>query len=324
MKAIVFQKYGPPDVLQLREVAKPTPKENEVLIRIIAATVTTGDCEIRRFKIAFLFWLPFRIYMGLRKPRGTKISGMELAGEIEAVGKDVELFKEGDQVFAATGAGFGANAEYKCLSSTRTIAFKPANITYEEAAAVPIGGLNALHFLRNGNIQSGQKVLIYGSTGSIGTFAVQIAKCFGAEVTAVCSPAGLELVKSLGADYLIDYTKEDFSENGQTYDVIFDTLGKSPFSRSKRSLKKDGIYLLANPGLPDMVRGLWTSMTGSKKVRFGMAVEKSEDLVYLRELIETGKIKTVIDRTYPLENTAEAHRYVEKGQKMGNVVINVA
>lgn len=323
MKAIVFRKYGPPDVLQLQEVAKPAPKENEVLIKIHAATVTTGDCEIRRFKIAFLFWLPFRIFMGLRKPRGTKILGMELAGEIEAVGKDVELFRKGDQVFAATGAGFGANAEYKCLSSTRTIAIKPANMPYEEAAAVPIGGLNALHFLRNGNIQSGQKVLVYGSTGSIGTFAVQIAKHFGAEVTAVSSPAGLELVRSLGADHVIDYTKEDFSENGQTYDVIFDTIGKSPFSRSKRSLKKDGIYLLANPGLPDMVRAIWTSMTGSKKVKFGMAIERAEDMVYLRELIEAGKIKTVIDRTYPLERTAEAHTYVEKGRKQGNVIITV-
>ncbi len=323
MKAMVFRKYGPPDVLQLQEVAKPIPKEDQVLIRIKAATVTTGDCEIRRFKIAFLFWLPFRIFMGLRKPRGTKILGMELAGEIEAVGKDVELFKKGDQVFAATGAGFGANAEYRCLSSRRTIAIKPANMTYEEAAAVPIGGLNALHFLRNGNIQGGQKVLIYGSSGSIGTFAVQIAKHLGAEVTAVSSPASIELVKSLGADHVIDYTKEDFSENGETYDVIFDTIGKSPFSRSKKSLKKAGIYLLANPGLPDMVRGLWTSMTGSKKVKFGMGIEKAEDLIYLRELIEAGKIKTVIDRTYPLEQTAEAHRYVETGQKQGNVVLTV-
>ena len=323
MKAVVFPRYGPADVLQLQEVAKPTPKENEVLIRVRAATVTTGDCEIRRFKIAFLFWLPFRIFMGLRKPRGTKILGMELAGEIEAVGNDVDLFSEGDQVFAATGAGFGGNAEYRCLSSTRAISIKPANMTYEEAAAVPIGGLNALHFLRNGNIRSGQQVLIYGSTGSIGTFAVQIAKHFGAEVTAVSSPAGLDLVRSLGADHVNDHTTEDFPENGQTYDVIFDTIGKSPFSRSKRSLNKDGVYLLANPGLPDMVRAVWRSMTGTKKVKIGLANERSQDLVYLRELIEAGNIRTVIDRTYPLEQTAEAHRYVEKGQKLGNVVITV-
>jgi len=254
---------------------------------------------------------------------GTKWGGFSHPILTRRQRRDTELFKKGDQVFAATGAGFGANAEYKCLSSTRTIALKPANMANEEAAAVPIGGLNALHFLRNGNIQSGQKVLIYGSTGSIGTFAVQIAKYFGAEVTAVSSPAGLELVKSLGADNVIDYTQEDFSENGQTYDVIFDTIGKSPFSRSKRSLKKNGTYLLANPGLPDMVRGLWASMTGSKKVRFGMTVERAEDLVFLRALIEAGKIKTVIDRTYPLEQTAEAHRYVEKGQKQGNVIITV-
>jgi 2-desacetyl-2-hydroxyethyl bacteriochlorophyllide A dehydrogenase len=322
MKAIVYHKYGSPDVLELKEVEKPTPKDNEVLIRVYATTVTAGDCEIRRFEMPILFWLPIRIYMGIIKPR-IKILGQELAGEIESVGKEVTQFKKGDQVFAAADAHFGAYAEYKCLPSTNVMAMKPANMTYDEAAGVPVGGLNALHFLRKGNIQSGQKVLIYGATGSIGTFAVQLAKYFGAEVTGVCSTPNLELVKSLGADKLIDYTKEDFSKNGETYDVIFDTVGKSSFSRSKRSLKKKGFYLLANPGLSQTVRGLWTSMTSNKKVIIALASYRTEDLVFLKELIEAGKIKTVIDRHYPLEQTAEAHRYVEKGHKKGNVVITL-
>jgi 2-desacetyl-2-hydroxyethyl bacteriochlorophyllide A dehydrogenase len=322
MKAIVFTKYGPPDVLQLKEVEKPVPKDNEVLIRIYATTVTAGDCEIRRFEVPILFWLPIRIYMGIIKPR-IKILGQELAGEIESVGKDVKLFGKGDQVFAAADARFGAYAEYKCLPSTNVMTIKPVNMTYGEAAGVPVGGLNALHFLRKGNIQSGQKVLIYGATGSIGTFAVQLAKYFGAEVTGVCSTTNLELVNSLGADRVIDYTKEDFSKNGETYDVIFDTVGKSSFSRSKRSLKKKGFHLLANPGLSQTVRGLWTSITSSKKVIIALASYRTEDLVFLKELIEAGKIKSVIDRRYPLEQIAEAHRYVEKGHKKGSVVITV-
>jgi len=290
MKAIVCTKYGPPDVLQFKEVEKPTPKDNEVLIRVYATTVTAGDCEIRRFKIPILFWLPLRIYMGLKKPR-KKILGQELAGEIESVGKDVKLYKEGDQVCAVTAMSFGAYAEYICLPSTYAMAIKPANMTYEEAAAVPVGGLNALHFLRRGNIQIGQKVLIYGASGSIGTFSVQLAKYFGAEVTGVCSNTNLELVKSLGADKVIDYTKEDFAKSGETYDVIFDTVGKSSFSRSERSLKQNGRYLLANPGLSQMVRGLWTSMISSKKVIFEFASEKAEDLIFLKELIEAGEDK---------------------------------
>ena len=322
MKAIVFTKYGSPDVLQLKEVEKPTPKDNEVLIRIYATTVTAGDCEIRRFEMPILFWLPIRLYMGIIKPR-IKILGQELAGEIESVGKAVTLFKKGDQVFAATDARFGAYAEYKCLPGAHVMTTKPTNMTYDEAAGVPVGGLNALHFLRKGNVQSGRKVLIYGATGSIGTFAVQLAKHFGAEVIGVCSTPNLELVKSLGADKVIDYTKEDFSQKGETYDVIFDTVGKSSFSRSKRSLKKKGFYLLANPGLSQTVRGLWTSITSDKKVIIALARYRTGDLVFLKELIEAGKVKSVIDRRYPMEQISEAHRYVEKGQKTGNVVITL-
>ena len=322
MKAIVFTKYGSPDVLQLREVAKPTPKDNEVLIRIYATTVTAGDCEIRSFKIPLFIWLPLRLYMGLRKPR-KHILGQELAGEIEAAGKDVKRLRKGDQVFAATGFRFGAYAEYICLPEDGVLAIKPANMTCEEAAAVPVGGLEALHFLRKGHIQSGQKVLINGAGGSIGTFAVQLAKSFGAEVTGVDSTGKLDMLRSIGADQVIDYTQEDFTKGGETYDVIFDVVGKTSFSRSVRSLKQNGRYLLANAGLSQMVRGRWTSMRSSKKVILGAASEKTEDLIFLKELIEAGKMKPIIDRRYPLEQIAEAHRYVEKGHKKGNIVITV-
>ena len=260
--------------------------------------------------------------MGLRKPR-KQILGQELAGEIEAVGKDVKQFRKGDQVFAATGFRFGAYAEYICLPEDGVLAIKPANMTCEEAAAVPVGGLEALHFLRKGNIQSGQKVLINGAGGSIGTFAVQLAKSFGAEVTGVDSTEKLDMLRSIGADHVIDYTQEDFTKSGETYDVIFDVVGKSSFSRSVRSLKQNGRYLLANAGLSQMVRGRWTSMRSSKKVILGAASEKTEDLIFLKELIEAGKIKSVIDRCYLLEQTAEAHIYVEEGHKKGNIVITV-
>ena len=265
MKAIVFTKYGPPEVLQLKQVEKPVPRDKEVLVKVYAATATAGDCEIRRFDMPVLFWLPIRLYMGLIKPR-IRILGQELAGVVESVGKDVKEFCKGDQVFAPTDARFGAYAEYKCVACTSALAHKPANMTYEEAAAVPVGGLNALHFLRKANIQRGQKVLIYGSTGSIGTFAVQLARYFGAKVTAVCSTTNSDLVKSLGADMVIDYTKEDFSKNGESYDVIFETVGKSSFSRGIKSLKKNVLYLLANPGLSQTLRPLWTSKASSKNV----------------------------------------------------------
>ncbi|MCK5639935.1 MAG: NAD(P)-dependent alcohol dehydrogenase [Gammaproteobacteria bacterium] len=323
MKAMVWTKYGPPDVLQLQELDKPVPRDNEVLIRIHATTVETGDCELRRYEIHNWLYLPLRLYFGLIRPTRVKVLGQQLAGEVESVGKDVKLFKTGNQVFAPTEMRFGAYAEYICLPSTYAIAIKPTNMTYEEAATIPVGGLNALHFLRKGNIQPGTKILIYGTSGTIGTFAVQLAKHFGAEVSGVCSSSKIELVKSLGADKIVDYTKEDFTKDGEIYDVIFDTIGKSPFSGCVRSLKKNGRYLLANPTLLQQLRGLWVSMISSKKVIFSLASYHTEDLVFLKELIDAGKLKSVVDRCYPLEQTAEAHRYVEKGHKKGNVVITM-
>jgi NADPH:quinone reductase-like Zn-dependent oxidoreductase len=320
MKAIVCAEYGSPDVLQLKEVEKPTPRDNEILVRIYASTVTSGDLRIRMadpFAVRFLY--------GFLRPKKITILGSDLAGEIEAVGKNVKLFKEGDPVFAGTGVSLGSNAEYICLSEEGAVATKPANMTYEEAAAIPFGATTSLIFLRDkGNIQSGQKVLIYGASGALGTAAVQLAKYFGAEVTGVCSTTNLELVKSLGADKVIDYTKEDFTKSGQTYDIVFDTIGKSPFSGCLRSLKEKGVYLKAvHMVLSPILRGLWTSMTSTKKVIGAIAIARKEDLIFLKDLIEAGKMKSVIDRRYPLEQTIEAHRYVEQGHKKGNVVITV-
>ncbi|USK34932.1 NAD(P)-dependent alcohol dehydrogenase [Bacillus sp. F19] len=321
MKAIVYTKYGPPDVLQLKEVEKPKPKDNEVLIRVYATTVTATECTFRRGN-------PFisRLYTGFIRPKNTKL-GEEFAGEIEAVGKEVKLFKEGDQVFG-TCTGYGSYAEYICLPEEgTTLAIKPANLTYEEAAASCDGALTALPFLRDtGKIKSGQKVLINGASGSIGTFAVQLAKYFGAEVTGVCSTTNLEMVESLGADKVIDYTKEDFTKLGQTYDIIFDTVGKTSFSRCKGSLKQNGIFLEAAIEVAILPQVLLTSMIGRKKAMIaatGMrsASERTKDLIFLKEIIEAGKIKPVLDRRYPLEQIVEAHRYVDKGHKKGNVVI---
>ncbi len=325
MKAILHTKFGPPDELQLGEVEKPIPKDNEVLIKIHAATVTTSDCNIRNstFTPAWAI-LPMRLFaLGVFKPRN-KMLGTDLAGEIEAVGKDVKRFREGDEVFGTSEPAFGSLAEYICVPEDGVLDVKPANVTFEEAAAVPNGAFTALTFIRNlANIQSGQKVLINGASGMIGTFAVQLARYYGADTTGVCSTPNLDMVKSLGADQVIDYTKEDFTQNGETYDVIFDVASKSSFSRCKSSLKQGGLYLATVPSIATMLQMMWTSGVGSKKVKSGGAEVSVNNIVFLKELIEAGKIKPVIDRCYPLEQTTEAFRYVEKGHKQGNVVITV-
>jgi len=323
MKAIACTHYGPPNVLELTEVEKPTPRDNDVLIKVFATTANAADARIRSFTMPFLFRLPMQIMLGFKGPR-QNILGVELAGEIEAVGKDVTRFKKGDQIFASTGFGMSAYAEYACLPENAVMARKPANMSYEEAAAVPHGALCALFFLKKGQVRSGQKVCIYGASGGIGTFAVQIAKSFGAEVTGVCSTANVELVQSLGADAVIDYTKEDLAAHGELYDSIFDTIGKSPFSECLRSLKPNGLYLRAvHLELLSMLRGLWTSITSSKNVIGGVASYTTEGLVFLRERIEEGTLKSVIDKRYPLEQMAEAHSYVDTGHKKGNVAITV-
>jgi NADPH:quinone reductase-like Zn-dependent oxidoreductase len=322
MKAIVCTGYGPPEVLQLKEIEKPVPRHNEVSIKICATTVTSGDSRVRSFTVPRSFWIPARIALGLRKPKNA-ILGSESAGEVEATGQDVTRFKKGDQVFAYPGHNGGGYAEYICLPENGCLAIKPPNITFEEAAAIPFGGNTALQFLKKGNICSGQKVLIYGASGSVGSFAVQLARYFGAEVTGVCGTANRELVRSLGADKVIDYTKEDFTQNGETYDVIFDTVGKSSISRCLGSLKKEGIYLhaLATPAVMFQMR--WATISSKKKAIGLTAFPDSENLAFLKKLVEAGKLRSVIDRCYPLEQMAEAHRYVEKGHKKGNVVITV-
>jgi NADPH:quinone reductase-like Zn-dependent oxidoreductase len=312
MKAIVCTEYGPPEVLQLAQVEKPVPRDNEVLIRVYAASVTVSDCLVRSGKVNVLLWIPMRIFVGFRRPR-RPVLGLELAGEIEATGRDVKRFKKGDQVLAFTGKRFGAYAEYTCLPEDglsmpqdSIMTLKPSNVSYEEAAAVPSRGTLALYFLKKGNIQKGQKALIYGASGGVGTFAVQLAKHFGAEVTGVCSTTNFELVRSLGADGVIDYTKEDFTKKGELYDIVFDAVGKRKSSKLKllcrEALTPNGKYISVDDGTPKI---------------------PIEYLILLRELVETGKIKPVIDRRYPLEQIAEAHRYVEKGHKKGNVVITL-
>jgi NADPH:quinone reductase-like Zn-dependent oxidoreductase len=322
MKAIVYTRYGPPEVLELKQVEKPIPKENEILVKVKATTVTVADIRSRSFTVPPAFWLPARITLGLRRPK-KEILGMELAGEVELVGKSVKRFKRGDQVFAASLAGFGAYAEYKCLEENGPVAIKPSNITYGEAAAIPIGARTALYFLRKAGIKSGQSVLVYGASGSVGSYAVQIAKYLGANVTGVCSTTNLELVNSLGADNVIDYTAVDFSSTDETYDVIFEAVNKSSFLACMKLLKNDGTYINVTEPLPS-VQMLWTKLTSSKKLLLSRnSPETSEALNYLKELVEMEKIKVVIDRYYSFDEIVEAHRYVEKGHKKGNVVINV-
>lgn len=330
MKAIVYTEFGPPEVLHLKEVAKPAPKDNEVLIKVVATPVSYGDLTARNFKnisasefhMPLPLLIPARMYFGFTKPK-INILGSEFAGEIDAAGKDVKRFKAGDQVMGYLGQRMGAYAEYLCMPEDGLVAIKPANMTYAEASAVPYGAIIATSLLRNGNLQSGRKVLINGASGGIGSAAVQLAKNYGAEVTGVCSTPRLDYVKSLGADRVIDYAQEDFTQNGETYDLIFDILGKSSFSRCKNSLKQNGIYLLASFKMKPLSQMLWTKMAGSKKVICAMASEKTEDLVFVKKLIEAGKFKSIIDQCFPMEQAAEAHRYVETGHKQGNVIISM-
>ena len=325
MKAILHTRFGPPDELQLKEVKKPVPKDNEVLIKVRATTVTSTDCNVRNFTfVPGVFQLPARLFMfGVFKPR-INILGIDLAGEIEAVGKNVERFIKGDHVFGTPGMNFGAHAEYTCVPEDGVLTIKPTNMAWEEAASIFLGASTALFYLRNkGSIQAGHKTLIYGASGAIGTYAVQLAKYFGAEVTGVCSTKNLKMVKSLGADKVIDYTQEDYAESGETYDLILDTVGKTSFSHCKKSLKQKGVFLPVVMGLTELVQIIWTSMTGGKKVKGGVAGESVEDLDFFKKLVEAGKLKPIIDRCYPLEKIAEAFRYVEKGHKKGNVVITV-
>ena len=323
MKAAICTKYGPPEVLKIDDIAKPFPKPNEVLVKIQATTVSAADQRVRSFNLPISIWLPARLMLGFKRPRKA-VLGMELSGKIESIGKDVKLFKKGDKVFAATLQNFGAYAEYICLPEDGPIALKPINITYEEAGAIPIGARTAYHYLHTiANVKPQQKALIYGASGSVGTYAVQLAKYFGAEVTAVCSTANIEMVKGLGADEVIDYTSPDYIEQLEMYDIIFITVDKCPFRACKKSLKKKGTYL--NVGRP--LRSfpmLWTSLTSSKKIVVGKnSPETAEALNTLKRIVEEGQLKAVIDRNYKLNQIVEAHRYVDIGHKRGNVTITL-
>lgn len=332
MKAIVYTEYGSPDVLQCKEVEKPTPKDKEILIKIRATSVTVGDLWARNFKaitpgkfsMPFLFWLPARLYFGFSKPK-VNILGAELSGEVEAAGKDVKRFQKGDQVFGYPGQSMGAYAEYICMPENGFVAHKPSNMTHEEAAVVPYGAITALNLLDKIKLEPGQRILINGASGGIGSAAVQIAKYhFGAHVTGVCGTPRLDFVKSLGADEVIDYTKEDFTQNGETYDVIFDIQGKCSFARCKKSLTPNGILLFASFKVKQLVQMGWTAMRSGLRVVCALATGGSEYLLAAKELIETGKIKAIIDRCFPLEQAAEAHRYAEGGYKKGQIVIAVS
>jgi NADPH:quinone reductase-like Zn-dependent oxidoreductase len=323
MKAIVYTKYGSPDVLEVKEVKKPTPKDVEVLIKVHASEVTKADCEMRSFNFQVKwFWLPLRVALGFIKPK-KQILGGYFAGEVESVGKDVSKFKKGDQIFGATKLRLGAYGEYVSLPANYTLVPKPNNVRFQQAAAVPLGGLNALHFLRKANIHKGEKVLVNGAGGSIGTFGVQIAKGMGAEVTAVDSTIKEEMLRRIGADHFIDYTKEDFTKCGQSYDVIFSMVAKSSYSECIKALKPKGRYLMANPRLSDMLRSVLTSKFTDKTAIFAFARETEDELLTLKEMIEEGKIKPVVDQIYSFEQAAEAHRRVETEKRLGTVVISV-
>jgi NADPH:quinone reductase-like Zn-dependent oxidoreductase len=326
MKVAWHSEYGPPEELQIKEVDKPIPQDNEVLIKIHAATVTSSDCNIRNLTFAPTWSrVPMRLFvLGAIKPK-TNILGIDLAGVIEAVGKDVKEFNVGDQVFGRPDPAMGAHAEYVCIAEDGVLTKKTANTKWEEAACLPQAGNTALYFIRDMmDLQAGQKILINGASGAIGSYAVQLAKYYGAEVTGVCSSTNVELVKSLGADKVIDYTKEDFTKNNETYDVIFDVVGKAAFSNCKNSLKEKGMFVSGLPSMAIISQTMWTSMVGRKKVKFGDALGKAENLDFLKELYEAGKLRSVIDKSYPLEDIAEAFRHAETGHKIGNIVITVA
>lgn len=317
MKAAVYREYGPPEVLQVKEVEKPMPKDNEILLKIKATAVNSGDWRLRKadpYAVRFIF--------GFRRPK-IHILGTVFSGEVERVGKTVKQFKVGDFVFGHTDMSLGSYAEYKCLPENASMAIKPLTISHQEAAVIPFGGVTALHFIKKAALKPGHKVLVVGASGAVGSAAVQLAKSFGAHVTGVCSTTNVSLVKSIGADKVIDYTKEDFTRNGETYDVIFDSVNTISVSRSVKSLNKNGIMILSAAGISEMLQGLLISLTSTKKVLAGVIRHKAADIVFLKQLIEAGKYKAVIDRTYPLEQIAQAHAYVEKGHKKGNVAIDV-
>jgi len=325
MKAIVHSKYGPPEELQLKEVEKPSPGNHDVLIKVHATSVSSTDCNMRNFTfVPKLILLPSRIQFGFKEPKN-KILGLDFSGEVEVVGKEVKKFRKGDQVFGISEPALGAYAENLCIPEEVVLIKKSPNLTHEQAAVLPLAGSTALYFIRDlANVQAGQKILVNGASGAIGTYAIQIAKHLGAEVTGVCSTTNIEMVRSLGADNVIDYTKEDFTQNGETYDIIFDAVGKSSFVKCKGSLKINGTYLVTLPTLAVLLQMIWTSIVGRKKVKMGSGDVKTDDLIFLKELVISGKLKPIIDRTYPLNQIAKAFRYVEKGHKRGNVVITVA
>ena len=324
MRAAVWTAYGPPDVLQLREVETPTPKDDEVLVRVHATTVSAGDTEVRSMKIALGLGVPMRLFVGLRRPKRITILGTEFAGVIEAVGDGVTRFAPGDAVFGQTGETMGAYAEYVRVSQDGTIAAKSADLSFEEAATISLGGLEALHFLHRARVQDGESVLVLGAGGSIGTAAVQLAKVYGAEVTAVDSGEKLDMLRSIGADHVIDYTQEDVTRQSRTYDIIFDVPGKGSYGACMRSLRDGGRFLVANPHFSTLIRAPFTRITSGKRVIPWSTEDQPDDLQYLKKLYEEGKMRPVVARTFPLEEIADAHRFQESGEKLGSIVVTVA